>query len=80
MNSFIQNAHLTQSRATRATPAKSTHICTPGAPTRPRKPLFSESEEATQTQSTSGLLITVLLLDELWPYEPEVLSRGSNTG
>jgi len=72
MNSFIQNAHLTQSD-----PAKSTHMHP--RPVRLRGS-HSESEEATQTQSTSGLLITVLLLDELWPYEPEVLSRGSNTG
>eukprot|EP00964_Phaeocystis_antarctica_P023674 scaffold13224_cov63-Phaeocystis_antarctica.AAC.2 len=54
---LIQNPRTAQSD-----PAKSTHL-------HPRLVggSHSESEEATQTLSTSGLLVTVLLLYELGP-------------
>ena len=54
MNFLIQNLHLTQSE-----PRKIDPMCTPDPSA--RKP-HSESEEATQTLSTSSLLITVLAI------------------
>ena len=53
MHVLIQNLHLTQSE-----PRKIDPMCTPDAV----RGSHSESEEATQILSTSGLLITVLAI------------------